>query len=79
MTFFRDSRPPREPRAPLPPKAVAYYRQVLRVHATELDSGLCWVCRVARCADWRDAFDKLALAGEVMAEVPDPGAGGAAW
>jgi hypothetical protein len=79
MTFFRDSRPPQEPLTPLPPKAVAYYRRVLRVHATELDSGLCRVCGVARCADWQDAFDRLALAGEVMAEVPEPGTDGATW
>jgi hypothetical protein len=66
VTFFEDSRHS-EPEAPLAPDVVAYYRRVLHSHSDDPDTGVCPVCQVARCADRRDAFDKLALAGEVMA------------
>jgi hypothetical protein len=68
VTFFENSRH-NEPEAPLAAEVVAYYRRVLLSHADDPDSGVCRVCQVARCADWRDAFDKLALAGEVMVEA----------
>lgn len=68
MTFFEDSRH-HEPEAPLAAEVVAYYRRVLLSHADDRGSGVCPVCQVARCADWRHAFDKLALAGEVMGEA----------
>lgn len=68
MTFFEDRRQHGEPEAPLTAEVTAYYRRVLLAHAVDPVSGVCRVCQVARCADWRDAFDKLALASEVMAE-----------
>jgi hypothetical protein len=67
MTFFEDS-PHHEPEAPLADEVVAYYRRVLLSHRDDPNTGVCPVCQVAHCADRRDAFDKLALAGEVMSE-----------
>ena len=67
MTFFEHSRHS-EPEAPLAREVVAYYRRVLLSHSDDPNTGVCSVCQVARCADRRDAFDKLALAGEVMSE-----------
>jgi hypothetical protein len=62
-----DSRHP-EPEAPLAGEVVAHYRRVLLRHSGDPNTGVCQVCQVAHCADWRDAFDKLAFAGEVMSE-----------
>ena len=42
---------------------VGYYWYVLQVHS--LSGGVCGVCRVLRCVDWLDAFDKLAAAGKL--------------
>lgn len=54
----------------LTPTEVAYYRKVLQCHQTAADTGLCPVCAVPRCPDWRNAFDRLAFAGETMS-APD--------
>jgi hypothetical protein len=49
---------------------VAYYRQVLVVHATKPELRACAVCGVSRCPDWIDAYDILAAAYQVMADAP---------
>ena len=41
---------------------VAYYRQVLDTHKPKDERRVCSVCKVARCPDWLDAYDKLAAA-----------------
>jgi hypothetical protein len=43
---------------------------MLATHKNQRFTGVCAVCRVPRCPDWRDAFDRLARAGAVMA-TPD--------
>ena len=45
---------------------VAAYRQVLVAHALDPELGVCRVCQVLRCEQWVDAFDKLALAKQLM-------------
>jgi len=52
----------------MPAEQVAYVREVLDTHANDPSSGKCRVCNLARCLDWRDAYDHLAAAGELMAE-----------
>jgi hypothetical protein len=47
---------------------VAYLRDVLVVHANDPVAGVCCVCEVVNCPDWRDAYDRLAAANELMAE-----------
>ena len=65
--WFRD-RPVRPGEHPLPPDRVTHYRGMLRRHATEPGLGLCRICGVERCVNWRDAFDYLAAAGVLMVE-----------
>jgi hypothetical protein len=66
MGFFDDHQT--DPIRELSPEHVAYLRRVLEVHANRAPTGLCQVCRVRSCADWRDAFDCLAVAGQPMTE-----------
>ena len=49
-------------------QAARHYRRMLELHANEPATGRCPICNVRQCADWRAAFDNLAIAGEVMAE-----------
>lgn len=55
---------------PMTPVEVTYYRDVLVTHADDLVLAVCQVCQVTRCPDWRTAYDRLALAGQLMA-TPD--------
>jgi hypothetical protein len=57
----------REARGDVSPDLTAYYRQVLDTHRPEGKRRVCSVCDVARCPDWLDAYDKLAVAGQLMA------------
>jgi hypothetical protein len=66
MTLFRESG--WQPTRRLSAELAAYFRGVLQTHANVPATGRCAVCRVARCPDWRHAYDQLAVAGEVMAE-----------
>lgn len=66
MNFFDEH--PGQPESALTPEQVAYYRQVLLTHGSVFGASNCKVCGVARCLDWVDAYDKLAAAGQVMAE-----------
>ena len=56
------------PESTLTGAEIAYYRGVLAMHADRRDTGVCPRCRVPRCVDWRTAYDRLAVAGELMAE-----------
>lgn len=64
MDYFQER--PWVPPQPLTPPAAAYYQQVLDMHANKPPYGRCIVCGVVSCLDWRDAYDKLALAGYSM-------------
>lgn len=57
--------PEREWTAPaeLTTEQIAYLRLTLTVHR---NAPRCPVCRIARCPDWRAAFDQLAVAGVLM-------------
>jgi hypothetical protein len=66
---FVDEHPGDPLREPSPEQA-AYLRRVLDIHANHPSTGLCPVCGVRCCTDWRDAFDRLAVAGQPMGD-PD--------
>jgi hypothetical protein len=68
VAFFQSQENPWQPPRTLAPEQVAYFRQVLAIHANQLDSGVCMVCGLASCPDWRAAYDQLAIAGELMGE-----------
>ncbi len=68
MGYFDDHQS--DPIRELSPEHVAYLRRMLDVHANRAPTGLCPVCLVRSCADWRDAFDCLAVTGQPMTE-PD--------
>jgi hypothetical protein len=70
VSYFADSHPPHEPARSLTDEQVRYHRKVLELHNNDPQTGVCRICHVPRCPDWRGAFDNLAVAGEVMAE-PD--------
>lgn len=59
-----------EARAALSPGLTTYYRQVLDTHRPEGECRVCAICNVSRCPDWLDAYDRLAVAGQLMA-TPD--------
>lgn len=69
MTFFQEN--PWQPPRTLAPEQAAYFRQMLAVHANQPETGVCAVCGLARCPDWRAAYDQLAIAGELMGEPED--------
>ena len=50
-------------------EAVRHYRRMLKLHANDPATGACPICRVRQCQDWGAAFDRIAIAGEVMAEA----------
>jgi hypothetical protein len=50
----------------LVPIEIAYYRDMLVAHADDLVTGVCAVCLMDHCPDWRNAYDRLAAAGELM-------------
>jgi hypothetical protein len=47
-----------------------HLRELLVSHGDDVQLGACPHCEVSRCEVWRDAYDRLALAGELMA-TPD--------
>ena len=47
-------------------KDVARLQNVLIEHGSIYGAGICYICGVARCAIWVDAYDQLAAAGELM-------------
>lgn len=69
MSYSDASEPP-EPERPLGADRTAYHRHMLATHKKQRFTGVCMVCRVPSCPDWRDAFDRLARAGALMA-APD--------
>ena len=54
--------------ASLPAERVAYLRHVLTVHGNDPHTGQCRICHRPSCPDWRNAYDRLAAAGHLMAE-----------
>ncbi len=66
VSFFAER--PGEADTELSAEQVAYYRQVLLTHGSVFGASNCSICGIARCPDWVDAYDKLAAAGQVMAE-----------
>jgi hypothetical protein len=66
VTFFEESR--WQPSATLSVYQVAYYRKVLTTHSTEPGNEKCRICDQTGCPDWRNAYDHMAAAGELMAE-----------
>jgi hypothetical protein len=61
---------PGHPPHPLPAGQVPALREVLDTHANDPSSGQCRICGRPSCPTWRDAYDQLATAGQLMAE-PD--------
>ena len=66
MNLFEDRR--RRPPILLSAERATYLRSRLVAHANDPITGQCSHCGLRCCAEWRDAFDRLALAGELMAE-----------
>ena len=66
MSFDEQDWP--ESLATMSAEQVAYLRRVLEVHGNAPPSGQCSVCHQPSCPDWRDAYDRLAVAGQLMAE-----------
>jgi hypothetical protein len=59
---------PSYPPIELPPEYVAYVRQVLATHAISPATGECPICRQPSCPDWRNAYDILTAAGQLLAD-----------
>jgi hypothetical protein len=45
-------------------RLVGYYREALRVHTNDAVLGVCPICQIDRCQDWRFAWERLVCAGE---------------
>jgi len=72
--------------SPLSGRMVAYYRDLLAGHDNDPVKGLCPICAVSRCQDWRFAWSQLVSAGELeephQASLPrkcSPWAAGRGW
>lgn len=63
-----DDRDWRESSATLSAEQIAYLRHVLDIHRNDPQRGECGVCHQPSCPDWRDAYDRLAVAGQLMSE-----------
>jgi hypothetical protein len=50
------------------PEQIAYLRAMLDTHSSDPSTGHCRACGVRTCPDWRYAYDRLAAAGQLMAE-----------
>ncbi len=59
------SGPHAEEVTPLPQRLVAYYRDMLAAHANGRVTGMCAVCTVGCCQDWRFAWTQLVCSGEL--------------
>jgi hypothetical protein len=77
VTFFQEN--PWQPPQTLAPEQVAYFRTMLAAHANRLETGVCAVCALASCPDWRAAYDQLATAGELMGEPDGSQQGADRW
>jgi hypothetical protein len=62
-----DDRPNR-PIHELSPEQVIYLRRVLATHGNDPSTGACPVCGTSSCPDWCDAYDRLAAAGQLLAD-----------
>jgi hypothetical protein len=63
-----DEGQPRQRFNDIPPEQIAYLRAMLDTHRNDPSTGNCRVCDVRTCRDWRYAYDRLAAAGQLMAE-----------
>lgn len=66
MSHFDDR--PDSPTTELSSKQDAYLRRVLATHANDPSTGACSVCGTPSCPDWRDSYDRLAAAGQLLAD-----------
>ena len=66
MGYFDDR--PSHPTTELSPEQVAYLRRVLATHANNGSTGACGVCGTPSCPDWRDTYDRLVAAGQLLAD-----------
>ena len=66
MTYFDEH--PGSPAPELSPEQAAYLRRVLATHANDPSTGACRVCGTRSCPDWRDAYDRLVAAGQLLAD-----------
>jgi hypothetical protein len=62
--FFNETR--RHALTSLSPERVRHLRSVLGAHSNDPAIGHCQVCETTACPDWRNAYDQLAAAGELM-------------
>src|SRR3954468_9489977 len=60
---------PYQPEWELSAALVDYYRRMLRTHTNAPDTGVCRVCKIRTCPDFRDAYDRLAAAGALMGDA----------
>jgi hypothetical protein len=60
------SGPNEHERVPLPQRLVVHYRGVVAAHADDPATGVCPICGVARCSDWRFALAQLACVGDLV-------------
>jgi hypothetical protein len=51
---------------PLSAQLLAYYRDMVAVHADEPVNDKCAICHVHRCQDWRFARERLMCAGQAV-------------
>lgn len=65
MTLFEESRW-QSPKT-LSREYLVYYRDILTSHGNDPVRGECRICRRPGCPAWRNAYDHLAAAGELMA------------
>jgi hypothetical protein len=61
---------PSYPSIELPPEHVGYLRHVLATHANSGAATECTICKHPSCPDWRDAYDTLTAAGQLLGD-PD--------
>jgi hypothetical protein len=66
MTYFDEH--PGPPTPEMPREQITYLRRVLATHANQPATGACQICGTPSCPDWRDAFDQLAAAGQLLAD-----------
>jgi hypothetical protein len=51
----------------LTPEQVALYRERMTAHQNQPRTRKCAICGVSKCREWLFAYERLALAGQLMA------------
>jgi hypothetical protein len=49
--------------APLSERLIEYYVGMLAAHKNAPITGVCRICKYARCRDWQHAYERLVVAG----------------